>query len=191
MKKTDRKQKIWGIVKKVAFALLTGFLIYFFCRMIPLVCEDYENMMRPNYRDREEATDFFWIFSCWESVNAMLAVACSVKLLHMLQNKTDIAPVFSKKARTYLFFAAFILLAVLLACIGTFRDIWKYAYLETGTYFRDAANFFLSVVAANLDIGFMLWLFADWRREKKQEKKVTPKKSRMSLRHRNKIRQQQ
>ena len=170
MENTDRKQKIWEIVKKVAFALLTGFIIYFFCRMFPLVCEDYKDMMRPNYRDREEATDLFWIFCCWESINAMLAVACSVKLLHMLQNRSDIAPVFSKKARTYLFFAAFILLAVLLACISSFKDIWKYDSLESGTYFRDAAGLFLSAIATNLDIGFMLWLFADWRREKKREK---------------------
>lgn len=175
MENTDRKQKIWEIVKKVAFALLTGFIIYFFCRMFPLVCEDYKDMMRPNYRDREEATDLFWIFCCWESINAMLAVACSVKLLHMLQNKIDIAPVFSKNARTHLFFVAFILLAVLLACIGTFRDIWKYAYLETGTYFQDAERLFLSVIVTNLDIGFLLWLFADWRREKKQEKKSLAK----------------
>ena len=28
MENTDRKQKTWEIVKKVAFALLTGFIIY-------------------------------------------------------------------------------------------------------------------------------------------------------------------
>ena len=170
METNNKKQKIWGIVKKVAFALLTGFLIYILIGMIPFICRDYKNMTWYNYRDREEATYMFWVACCFESVTAMLAVACSVKLLHMLQNRSDIAPVFSKKARTYLFFAAFILLAVLLACISSFKDIWKYDSLESGTYFRDAAGLFLSAIATNLDIGFMLWLFADWRREKKREK---------------------
>ena len=171
MENIDRKQKVWRIVKIVAFALLTGFFIYLFIEMIPFICRDYENMMWYNYRDREEATYMFWVGCCFESVTAMPAAACSVKLLQMLRNKTDIAPVFSKKARTYLLYAASILLAVLLVCIGIFNDVMKSASPETETYFRDAARLFLSAIATNLDIGFMLWLFADWRREKKQEKK--------------------
>ena len=171
METNNKKQKIWGIVKKVAFALLTGFLIYLLCAIIPVICYEYGRMAARIPTRSQENAEFFWFDCCCETIIVMLAAVCIVKLIRMLRNKNDVPPLFSAGTRKALFLAALVLLAGFLVGCRISRRIWDAAFTEVDLYISETSRYYLFVIAVELDLGFLLWLFADWRREKKQEKK--------------------
>ena len=171
MENTNKKQQIWEIAKKVAFALLTGFLIYLLCAIIPVIYYEYGRMAARIPTRSQENAEFFWFDCCCETIIVMLAAACSVKLIRMLRNKNDVRPLLTARTRKIVFFAALILLAGFLVGCRISRRIWDAAFNEVDLYISETSRYYLFVIAVELDLGFLLWLFADWRREKRLEKK--------------------
>ena len=101
----------------------------------------------------------------------MLAAACIVKLIRMLRNKNDVRPLLTARTRKIVFFAALVMLAGFLIGCRVSRRIWDAAFSEVDLYISETSRYYLFVIAVELDLGFLLWLFADWRREKRRKKK--------------------